>query len=287
MGLAARPALLRGTYHHRRLTMCKRLVFASLADDKIAYVWYYNATDSPFWYPRRGNPLHDCAGYFETYGDGLCQHSGESAVQAHNALDYVASLAAYLMEHRTDGTLGEIVGVLQQYWPTELHIGRQRMLFAMNLKANGKRAWFSLSDQKVSAAASKQYDKRWTEVESWMDGTLESAYRLLNGDRDDKLWLYMLADELAALWREEHGQYCCHRGVCELCGIVEADANGYNNKFNDIANQFSAAFDLVTRIVKAVKTLDDVQSSWNCLENNYVHNMLHRGVETEIEEALA
>lgn len=114
------------------------------------------------------------AGMYPTYGDGLIQHGPESVVYKGYFSDYLVSLADHLLKNP------EACEFLSLNWPQRTEPLFENMVFAFSVKyKEGKTQYYNLQDRKVSSADSKRHDKRWEEVPSWADGSVESAYRIL------------------------------------------------------------------------------------------------------------
>ena len=130
--------------------------------------------------------LWQYAGKYQTMGDGLTAHTRTVACTAYDMDDYCASLATFLLANFANFTDDEKeqIAYCWTHGP-----GERDIEFALSVKYNpDKRQWFSKDERKVSKSASKQHDKRWNEVDEWMDGSGESAFRLLRGDALDQ-WI--------------------------------------------------------------------------------------------------
>ena len=179
-----------------------RVKFASLKEPaKYGYVYDSEAwdTNTRFCLPRHFQQ-------FETYNDGLCQHSGEWTVQVDFLADYLASLATYLMANsgeENDKLLQHVSYDITRR-PADASIAfAASVKFKSAVRPDGEatgyekhRRWFSVDEKKVSASESKRYDKRYTEVEKQHDGSPDAIYRMLIPEYADGLEFYAYADAI-------------------------------------------------------------------------------------------
>jgi len=135
--------------------------FASVLNPKIAYClsgeWDYN---------KRGNaPLSRYLNVYETYGDGLTQHSGSWAAQLPALTDACLSLTSAVVADPSNPEWHQLSYIFP-VWGDDL------ITFALSIRCQeGKTRYYNLADRKLSTTDSKRHDKRWEKVESWMDGS--------------------------------------------------------------------------------------------------------------------
>lgn len=115
---------------------------------------------------------------FQTYGDGLCQHSSCWPVTEEYAIDYLFSLAAELEKN---GDLCEEVRREFNRTPSV-----EDMKFAAGLVWNpekdtgfGKTRYYSVELHKVTRNYEKSHDTRYTELYSNNDGTPKAIYEIV------------------------------------------------------------------------------------------------------------
>ncbi len=119
---------------------------------------------------------------FETYGDGLTQHSGDWSVTSEFLTDYLASLAAFIIgEDETAEGLSSQEDLIQalSYLIANRPNVEQIEFAAGVIYKEGKTRYFSAKEVKVSASPSKSYDKRYEEIRDFHDGSAKSIYRVL------------------------------------------------------------------------------------------------------------
>ena len=206
-----------------------RLIFPSIAQaDKYAYTYDTNAE----WrWHNRGTRVHECFGFYETYGHGQTAHSPDYAVQVGMYADYLASLARHLLEHP------ELCRELEL---TFCDVVTARAIeFAHGLKPKeGKDLYFSLDDTKynrrtgeyefpLTSNREKRYDNRYREVAAWMDGSFDAVFGILCKDWYGVHQRYMLAREIAEWFAKTPGVWCDSQAAetlmkfPEVAGTVE------------------------------------------------------------------
>jgi hypothetical protein len=147
--------------------------FKSLAhEQKHGYAYDSQAWDSKA-------PIESHFRMFETYGDGLCQHSPDYSVQVEFLADYLASPAQAMLG---DAELANELRFTIWQRPDVKHIAWAASVIYKAPKDgdwNHKRTYFSAKEMKLSKAPAKQYDKRYEEVREIHDGSPKSIFRIL------------------------------------------------------------------------------------------------------------
>lgn len=154
--------------------------FRSLAHgDKYGYT--FTNDSGTFWDAayRTGPILGMSMGKYDTYGDGLVQHSPEYACRAVDFTDYLLSLTSWLVEFPETEFRGSCAGLGS--------ISSQTAEFLASLVSKDSRQWFHMGDMKVSRSESREHDKRWRRVPSTANGTIASAVALWYGEGDTSL----------------------------------------------------------------------------------------------------
>jgi hypothetical protein len=163
--------------------------FESIADKQHGYSYDSQAFDIHA-------PIDCHFRMFETYGDGLCQHSPDWSVQLDHLADYLASLAQAML---ADEELAQNCRFTFARRPSVKEIE-----FAASVKFKAgeekdwlkNRRWFSAKELKVSQAPSKEHDKRYEEVREIHDGSPDSIFRILVGEYSSGLEKYLTADAI-------------------------------------------------------------------------------------------
>lgn len=151
--------------------------FPSLAfPNKYAYAYDSEAYDTR-------STLESKFRMFETYGDGLCQHSGDWSVTVEHIADYLASMAQSLLDIRDDERRQRIYQAM--FFILNRKPSVKQIEFAASIvfkesdKEWGSRRYYSIKEIKVSKSSAKEHDKRYAEIPSWADGSADAIYRLL------------------------------------------------------------------------------------------------------------
>lgn len=170
--------------------------FASVLNgDKKAY-----RLSSEWNWDQKGNaPLSMHLTEFETYGDGTVQHSREWCAQFSELTDLCISLATAICADPLNEAWRQVGYVFHDF-------STEAIRFALSVQhKEGKAQWYNLAERKVSSSEGKRHDRRWNQVEDWMDGTPKSAFSILWRSNEGMDWLSRVA--LAEDIRNEHGGY--------------------------------------------------------------------------------
>jgi len=163
--------------------------FESIADNQHGYSYDSQAFDIHA-------PIDCHFRMYDTYGDGLCQHSPDWSVQLDDLADYLASLALAML---TDEELAQNCLFTFARRPSVKAI---EFAASVKFKAGEEkdwlkgRRWFSAKELKVSKAPSKEHDKRYEEVREVHDGSVNSIFRILVGEYSSGLEKYLTADAI-------------------------------------------------------------------------------------------
>jgi hypothetical protein len=134
-------------------------------------------------------PMFDHFRVFQTYGDGLTQHSHDWSVTFEYLADYLASLAVAMTgnEELTDAV--------------KFHIARRpnnrEIEFAAGIHYNEKkRQYYSVKELKVSSSDSKRHDKRYFEITEVNNGSPNAIFRVLVPEDSMGLEKYIYASAI-------------------------------------------------------------------------------------------
>lgn len=164
--------------------------------------------DSEAWTAQA--PINARFRMYKTYGDGLTQHSGDWAVTSEYFADYMVSLTQAMLG---DSELAKELHYLLVRSPRD-----EAIAFAASIEfkpAEGctmyekKPRYFSISEKKVTSSDSKQYDKRYSKVESFHDGSPSAIYAMILPDCADGLERYQWATAIYhwTMDNERQGRY--------------------------------------------------------------------------------
>ena len=163
--------------------------FGSIANKQYGYSYDSQAFDIHA-------PIDGHFRMFDTYGDGLTQHSPDWSVQLDHLADYLASLAEAML---TDQELAQNCLFTFSRRPSVKAI---EFAASVKLKAAEEkdwlrgRRWFSAKELKLSKSPSKEHDKRYEEVREIHDGSPNSIFRILVGEYSSGLEKYLTADAI-------------------------------------------------------------------------------------------
>ncbi len=148
---------------------------------------------------------------YQTYGDGLTQHSGDWSITREYLADYLASIVAFIIaqpealtETEENGYDSNLLSRLQ----SDMSYGipcKEALDFAAsviykesdrNNRDYTKTRYYSVSERKVSASPSKRHDKRYEEIQEWQDGSPKAMYRMLVSEFHRDLERYAVADTI-------------------------------------------------------------------------------------------
>lgn len=169
-----------------------------LFPDKRGYHIQSSGTDN--WAKRGNAPLLMGVTVFDTFGDGLTQHSGDWCPQwGPDFTDVCVSLATAVMAEPADQIWNSL------FMCTDGGMSDTDIRWALTVKYSEKvLRFYSASERKVTSA-DKRHDRRYERVEVWCDGTPEAAFQLLMKDRSHHDWItrLLIADRIQKIWREQ------------------------------------------------------------------------------------
>jgi hypothetical protein len=189
------------------------------------------------------SPINDHFRMFETYGDGLCQHSGDWGVDHEFLADYLLSLAQAML---ADPELLETVRY--QFDRPE----RSKIEFAASIifKADPDYSWrekktryFSMQERKISTAPGKEYDKRYEKVTDIHTGKPLAIYNLVLSGYSNGLEKLQAAIAIYD-WVCEDGSHGWMERPAQFCGFTKstADACAIENAYETCEWILKAAF---------------------------------------------
>jgi hypothetical protein len=141
----------------------------------------------------------ETSGYFqqfETYGDGLIQHSGSWSVTFDFLTDYLASIAEAMLSNPE--LIAAVGSMFRAYPDTEAIAFAASVVWRESDGDWSKRRYYSKSLQKIGNHK-KQYDTRYTEVTRYQDGSCASMLRVILSDYAGGLERY-IASETVRMW---------------------------------------------------------------------------------------
>lgn len=207
----------------------------------------YKLTSDWDWNNRGNAPLSLYISEYETYGDGTCQHSRSWPAQWSELTDVCLSFARAIVADPSNDAWHQLNYVMHT-------VGEDTLRFALGIKYRKDKAqWYNLSERKLSSSESKRHDKRWEQVQSWMDGSPATALSIVLNNNSSVDWLSRLAiaDDLRTLanypcWEDYfkpvmelpgdwHQAFVAFRDCCRAISSLDhakrvADSAEYNSK---------------------------------------------------------
>jgi hypothetical protein len=134
---------------------------------------------------------------FQTFGDGLCQHSHDWTITREYLADYLYSLASAML---TNDQLAE-----RMTYPLMARPSVKEIEFAASVVYKPmsetqpwekKPRYYSVAEKKITTAGDKQYDKRYAKVETWNDGGAMAIFQMLIPDWSDGLMRFCYVEAI-------------------------------------------------------------------------------------------
>ena len=220
--------------------MKKEFRFESLTRDGIGYAWSsdYHSFDNGY-FNQPGRCIAPEANEFQTYNDGMIQHSPLWCVSSDNIQDFLVSLLIFLKG--CHGT--EELETVSQRWPND-DISRDRVKFYESLKYDPekyKQTLYNNETMKKSNAESKRHDRRWEEIPNFADGSFMAVFR------------FFLESHNSALDR-----YAKYQNIRRIMGWPWVDENDLKDWIGfDIATNknkhFRQAYDAMDSMIKGYR----------------------------------
>jgi hypothetical protein len=129
--------------------------------------------------------------YFETYGDGSIQHAPDRPITWELLTDYLQSLGAAMLSNAELVEAAEHE-VSQTPDADDLAFAAS-VVFKESDKDWSKRRYFSVQQKKIGGRKF-EYDKRYTELRDWHDGSRAATYRMLAPEYADGFQLFQISE---------------------------------------------------------------------------------------------
>lgn len=166
--------------------MSIRFKFPSIGRPEFAY-----AVNTEYDYSRsNGRPLWDHAYEFQTYGDGLTQHSHEYRVQVEQMADFCASFADFLLQPREAEERSRIQEACFSFPWRETYIKDLEFCFSVRYDEKKPHRWYSKRARKIAAKEPKvslSEASEWAKIPEWADGSAPAIARMLIPDYEDEV----------------------------------------------------------------------------------------------------
>jgi len=139
--------------------------------DKIAYIVTTGSSDTPMhYYSNPYNYIGSSILCYDTYGDGMTQHSPSYCASKDLLEDFLISFAIFLNDNPDE------VENIDLFLGGLFECNEDQVRFFEGLKYNPDvTVYYNKSELKTSKSSKKEYDKRWEKIPSWADGTMEAV----------------------------------------------------------------------------------------------------------------
>ena len=194
--------------------------------------------------------LHSNVKEFLTYNDGLVQHSPDNIVSENAVLDFLSSLAIYLVDNPD-----QIKSLCKVFYLD--YLDKNLLTFLSKLKyKEDKKIYYSFLERKISSNYNKRHDVRWSEVDPWMDGSLKSI-----------ITLYNLNNNYIGFLRKLHNFF----QILEFKNTsIDLDFFGLKNiRYIDL----EYAYKVVWYLIEAEGYKNRAKRILDCLKNNYINKI--------------
>lgn len=143
--------------------------------------------------------------FCETYGDvhangNYTQHSPDTTVSRELLTDYLLSLAAHLLDTQNRELADDFSRLCCGPSNKAIEFATTVKYKSEDSKGRYVTQWYSLSELKVSRSPAKSHDKRYEEVYSLLDGSLDSVHRILFQNFRSPFWTAIVMREAVRDW---------------------------------------------------------------------------------------
>jgi len=205
---------------------------------------------------NRDRSLSEYIGHYDTMGDGETAHTPTGQVGADLLLDFLRSVAVEFPRLCSDARqdLARLMARDVRYGCVTYN--RVRAALKVKHREKGKRRYYNLNDLSVSGAASKEFDKRYSEITKWQDGGFASVVGLV-GISGGLLAKYSSVALIGDMYENITGEYATD--PAEFLEWL-----GYSSRKWDLRD----AYRVVERFVQAAEYARDAERSAECLRGN-------------------
>jgi hypothetical protein len=214
--------------------------FASIASpDKVAYTYDNNFHGVGFC------AVNEHMRVYDTYGDGMTAHSPAMPISIQRMADYLFSLAQAMLtdqDLRNDARYAITGGI-----PSKADLD-----FAFSVKfKEGKTRWYSRSERKVTSNPEKRHDKRYEEITSYHDGSIDGAFRVLAKDHYRGMESFALMHTVRKYVEDRDNT--CHARTSGLLKWELGDDSYILDRAFEVCRDLILAYDLIDSSERGVK----------------------------------
>ena len=207
-----------------------------LNGDKYAYAYEFCGFTT-------GAEINHSFRMFQTYGDGICQHSGDWPITKDFLADYLLSLSAAMLK---DDELCENLHYTIARRPSKAEIEfAASVVFKPGSEGSSyekKTRYFSIPEKKITAHPQKQFDKRYSEIRLCHDGSPTAIYNMLLPDYSDGLMMFQWSTAIRnwILDLPDSGPYMPLPAIFLKWTTDQAKARELNHAFECVCNVVAA-----------------------------------------------
>lgn len=225
---------------------------------------------------------------FQTFGDGLTQHSREYPITRDYMGDYLASLAVAM---QTDSELVNAVSYTLTSGPRAGYIAFAASVIYKDSDQWDKPRWFSLSEKKITTSKAKEHDKRYQRVQKEHDGSPEAIYSMVRAENCyNALGEYIYADAVRR-WVFAQPSTAPHRHM-DFPPIFlkwwEHKAEGSTDGWHSVRDEcrfIQNALDICRNLIEAARLRGAAESVMSSLRYNWEQSQ--KAVERHAEQQAA
>ena len=153
--------------------------FKSLTNDQIGYMLDTGAEFTTNWVIERFWRM------FQTFGDGMTQHSADYPVTKEALGDFLFSLASFLLENLSDEEFIREVAFDVWQGPKQGEIEfASSIRFKESDREYMKQRFFSIREQKIGTRKKCEFDKRYEQIGDWCDGGAKAIFRIITAGQE-------------------------------------------------------------------------------------------------------
>lgn len=135
---------------------------------------------------------------YQTYNDGLTQHSTDWAITKEHLLDYLASISVYMLAHPEDEEMVQHMSMIMARRPDVKEIAFAHSVVWKESDDDWKkpRRYFSRQLLKITSSRGAEHDKRYEEIKKCQDGSPLAMFQMLIPEYAQALQLYAYVDAI-------------------------------------------------------------------------------------------
>lgn len=241
-----------------------RFTFLSLANENHRWAIDTENESGGYDWTRSGTVISRYVSQFDTIGDGEVQHSPDVCPGNDflTSLDFVLSLTPHLAGMDNE-VFERVYRIFYCQFPDAELLDFIRKI---KPKEDKYHDYINLRDRKRSTSKSKQYDKRWSKVDDWYDGTIDAVFRALY-----EMGSFRHMDVMQVILYQRHVYR--HFGVCDYSmgfKLHEDSHTVYSGQNKEDLERFIGRVAMISDYCKARWNVNSLERS---LANKHTFDM--------------